>query len=343
MRGIRSLLFNSYFSGGYMNTLDIPELNNRARLSLAASPDSPRKLTLLYVGVTAAASLLTVLLELLTTALMADAGGLDGLSKRAFLSTVSAFFTFAVTVSMPFWSFGYVYTTLRLSRQETATPGSLFQGFRRIGAILGSAILQSLLYTLVITLCLNIASTAWMMSPAGLTILENAENILSATDPEQMAQYVKLMLPVYIIAGLLAVFPCLFLFYRLRLLGFGIMDGKGGFRSLLESFRLMKGRVRSYIKLDLHFWWYYLLQALCAGLAWLDVGLSALGLQLPGNPQVWALICYIGCCAGQLLLAWYFQTEVAVTYATAYDEILQSGPAQPKPQKTPKNLPWTYE
>lgn len=326
-----------------MNTLNIPELKSRAGLSLAACPTDPRRLTLLHVGVTAAASLLTVLLELLTTALMADAGGLDGLSKRAILSTVSTFFTFAVTVSMPFWSFGYTYTAMQLSRQESAAPGSLFRGFRRIGAILGSLILQSLLYTLVITLCLNLASTAWMMTPAGLTILENAEQIMSATDPAQLAQYMELMIPVYILAAVVALIPCLFLFYRLRLLPYGIMDGKGAFRSLIESFRLMKGRVWAYAKLDLHFWWYYLLQLLCAGLAWLDIGLSALGVTLPGEPQVWALVCYIGCCAGQLLLAWYFQTEIAVTYASAYDEILQAGPVAPKTQKSPQNLPWSYE
>ena len=326
-----------------MNTLNIYQLKNKARLSLATAPNDPRHLTMLFVGVTAAASLLSVLLELLTTYLMADAGGLDGLSKRAALSTVSAFFTFAVTVSLPFWNFGYTYTALRLSRQETAAPGSLFQGFRRIGAILGSTVLQSLLYTLVITLCLNIASTVWMITPAGMTILENAEQIMSATDPEQMTQYLELMIPVYILAGALAIFPCLFLFYRLRLLGFGIMDGKKAFRSLLDSFRLMKGRILAYVKLDLHFWWYYLLQLLCAGLAWLDVGLAAIGLPLPGDSQIWALVCYLGCCAGQLLLAWYFQTEIAVTYATAYDEILQSGPMKPKPQKTPQSLPWDYE
>lgn len=326
-----------------MNTLNISQLKNKARLSLAACPTDPRRLSLLHVGVTAAASLLTVLLELLTTAMMADLGGLDGLGKRAALSTVSTFVTFAVSVSMPFWSFGYTYATLQLSRQENPAPISLLRGFRRIGAILGSLLLQSLLYTLVITLCLNIASTAWMMTPAGLTILENAENILAATDPDQMAQYVELMIPVYILAGVLSIFPCLFLFYRLRLLAFGIMDKKGPLRSLVESFRLMKGRVLAYLKLDLHFWWYYLLQLLCAGLAWLDVALSAIGLTLPGDPQIWALVCYIGCCAGQLLLAWYYQTEVAVTYASAYDELLQSGPQKPKPQKQPKSLPWSYE
>jgi len=323
--------------------MNIHQLKSKARLSLAAAPTDPRRLTLLFVGVTAAASLLSVLLELLTTYLMADAGGLDGLGKRAVLSTVSTFFNFAVTVSLPFWNFGYTYTTLGLSRQESVAPASLLRGFRRIGAILGSLLLQSILYTAVVMLCLNIASTAWMITPAGQTILENAENILSTTDTAQMEQYLQMMIPVYILAGVLAVVPCLFLFYRLRLLGYGIMEGKGGFRSLVESFRLMKGRVLAYVKLDLHFWWYYLLQALCAGLAWLDVGLSAVGLTLPGDPQIWALVCYLGCCAGQLLLAWYFQTEVAVTYATAYDEILQSGPQKPKPQKQPKNLPWTYE
>lgn len=326
-----------------MNTLNISQLKNKTRLSLAACPDSPRRLTLLHMGVTAAASLLTVLLELLTTALMADAGGLDGLSKRAFLSTVSTFFTFAVTVSMPFWSYGYTYTTLQLSRQENPTSGSLLRGFRRIGAIIGGLLLQSLLYTLVITLCLNVASTAWMITPAGMTILENAEQIMSATDPEQMAQYMELMIPVYILAAVVAIVPCLFLFYRLRLLPYSLMDGKGPLRSLIESFRLMKGRVISYAKLDLHFWWYYLLQLLCAGLAWLDVGLSAMGLTLPGDEQVWALVCYIGCCAGQLLLAWYFQTEVAVTYATAYDEIHSTGPQKPKLEKTPESLPWSYD
>ena len=323
--------------------LNISQLKDRARLSLAASPNEPRKLTLLHVGITSAAALLTVLLELLTTALMADAGGLDGLGKRALLSTVSTFFTFAVTVSMPFWNFGYVYTAMQLARQENPSPASLLKGFRRIGAILGGWLLQSVLYTSVIMLCLNLASAAWMFTPAGLTIAENAQQIMSATDMNEIQQYLHLMIPVYVLTAVLAIVPYLFLFYRLRLFAYGVMDGKGGFRSLMESFRLMKGRVLSYFKLDLHFWWYYLLQLLCSGLAFLDVGLSAIGLALPGDPQIWALVCYIACCAGQLLLAWYFQTEVAVTYACAYDEILQAGPTKPKPQKQPKNLPWNYE
>lgn len=326
-----------------MNTLNIYQLKNKARLSLATAPNDPRRLTLLFVGVTAAASLLAILLELLTTYLMADAGGLDGLSKRATLSTISTFVTFAVTVSMPFWSYGYTYATMRLARQEDTPASTLLQGFGRIGAILGGLFFQGILFALAITLCLNIASTVWMMSPAGMSILENAEDILSTTDTAQIEAYAQMMMPAYILTAVLAIVPCLFLFYRLRLMPYAIMDGQKAFRSLRESFKLMNRRVLAFVKLDLHFWWYYLLQALCAGLAWLDVGLAAIGMPLPGNEQVWALVCYIGCCAGQLLLAWYFQTEVAVIYATAYDELKAAGPQKPKSPKQPKSLPWDYE
>ena len=323
--------------------MNIQQLRSKTRLTLAAAHRDPRQLTLLSVGVTFAATLLSVVLDLITTAMMADAGGLDGLTKRTILSTISAFFDFAVTVSLPFWTFGFLYATISLARGEDTPKASLLRGFRRIFPILGATLLQSLLYSMVLMLCLNIASTAWMFTTAGLDILEQAETILSVTDPAQMETYIQMLLPVYILTGVLALIPCLFLFYRLRLMFYCLMDGQKTFSSLLSSFRLMKGRVWAFVKLDLHFWWYYLLQLLCAGLAWLDVGLAYMGMPLPGNEQVWALVSYAISGIGQLLLAWYFQTEVAVTYATAYDEILHAAPIPPKQQKQPKNLPWTYE
>lgn len=323
--------------------MNIQQLRSKTRLTLAGANRDPRQLTILFVGISLAATLLSVVLDLVTTAMMADAGGLDGLTKRTILSTVSAFFDFAVMVSLPFLTYGFTYATIRLARGEDTPNGSLLQGFRRIFPILGASFLQSLLYSIALILCMNIASTVWMFTPLGMDILENAETILATTDPEQMVAYVEMMIPVYILTGVLALPLCLFLFYRLRLLPYCLMDGNSPVRSLFSSFKLMHRRMLFFVKLDLHFWWYYLLQLLCAGLAWLDVGMTAMGIPLPGSQELWALVSYAISGIGQLLLAWYFQTEVAVTYAAAYDEFLHADPIPSKPKKQPESLPWDYE
>ena len=119
--------------------------------------------------------------------------------------------------------------------------------------------------------------------------------------------------------GLVLLVVMIPLFYRLRLVEYSLMDGQDkAIKNMLVSNMQMRYNCLWMFKLDVSFWWYFLLQGLAAVVAYGDV---ILGVQ--GDVAYW--VCFLASAAIQLVLGWKFLPYVQTSYALAYDEITKKG------------------
>ena len=88
----------------------------------------------------------------------------------------------------------------------------------------------------------------------------------------------------------------------------------------------MKGNKRRFLRLDLSFWWYYLLLFLASLLCYGDLVLAMLGVSLPLSSSVSYFLFYALFLAAQFGIYWFCLSRVEVTYALAYDSLRPKEP-----------------
>jgi uncharacterized membrane protein len=93
--------------------------------------------------------------------------------------------------------------------------------------------------------------------------------------------------------------------------------------AIQRSTLMMKGNRIGLLKLDLSFWWYYLLDLLTMGLMYLDVILALAGILLPIPTEFSWLVFYVLYLAGQVALNWWARNRLECTYAVAYEILRQ--------------------
>ena len=84
---------------------------------------------------------------------------------------------------------------------------------------------------------------------------------------------------------------------------------------------MFKNRMNLF-KVDLSFWWFYLLQALTVLVAYGNELLPLMGVELPWSGKVSYFVVLILCYGGQLALFWWKCNEVQLTYAACYEALL---------------------
>lgn len=309
-------------------------LKNNSRLCLQQASYSPKKLTLLCSGIVIGSSFLTLVLDFLLGLAMENTGGLSGLDTRAILETVSMLAELLVQLLAPLLTMGFLHCTILLARQKEARPKNLLMGLRRWGVILCSSLFQSLLYLCVLYVALQIASIVFAFLPGAMAsvepimaLLQDLQVLAGNMTDAQLLQFIKPMIPVYIITAVLFVAVSIPLSYRMRLAFYRVMDEtrSGPVKAVFESMRLMKGNCIALFKLDLSFWWYYVLQFIVSAC------LLAL-LFLPGITGLAYLVGYGVCCLLSLLLEYKFLAYVQVSYALFYDALWQKATAPTLPQ-----------
>ena len=328
-------------------------LKEYASLRLSEARYDPRKLALIYgaaaVGIT---FLLTLVNYLSQWQIDSTVSGLSGMHSRTLWATVQMVLQTAVSLALPFWSFGFLYGAIRMARGERVEPMSLLEGFRRFGPVLRLQILRGMIFFGMAIACLYVGSFVYAMTPFALPLMEKLQPMIEAgmAMEEMQAMFYALpeeemlamVRPALIIGGVMFVLVAVPSLYRFRMADFIIMDEPrvGGMIALVGSGQLMRRNRWKMFKLDLSFWWYYLAMGLCYLLGSADMVLEGLGVQIAGVSQwVW-LGLYV---AAQLLLLavyWRSHSYVQTTYAAAFDALRQQKPEPPKPQPVPKNLPW---
>lgn len=315
-------------------------------------PADHKKLTLIHTAAALGISLMVTLLQYYLNQQISAAGGLSGLGTRTILETAQLVLSYGVNLALPFWELGFLFAALRMARGQQTGLTDLLEGFRRFGPALRKLVIQGMLYTGAAVASMYIGAFVFSMTPLASPLMEllapvlaesmdvtAAQNMLLALPVETL---LELFLPFFVIAGILFVALGLMLFYRFRVSDFILMDQPktGALAALFGSSHMTKGHRRKLLKLDLSFWWFYLLAAVAALIMNADLLLPYLNITLPIPGDASWLVCYALGLAVQLVVYWQFYGHVQATYATAYDTLRQLPAAEPKPQPVPKRLPW---
>ena len=286
---------------------------------------SPKRLVLLHTAVALGCFLLSTLASLFLDLQIAETGGLSGMGLRSALATAQAVLELAVTVGLPFWNIGLIFAALRWAKRQAAGPADLLQGFRRFFSVAGFLFLQILMF-LALAICItNISSTIYMMTPFATPLVNLLMPLMQqGSSPEALMTETFLsslfqeMVPLLIFSAVLFALVAIPLFYRLRFADFAVMDGLSAGKALLKSFAITRKNCLQLLKLDLSFWWYYLLLALCLLISYGDTLLPALGISLPLSATASSLVFYFLGLACQCILLWQCEAHRLTAYSLAY-------------------------
>lgn len=329
-----------------MAVLKPSQLRLEAENVLQNAPYSPKKLVLLHTAVSLGLALLITVLNFVLSRQIAGTGGLAGLGTRSVLSTIQSVLEFASMVAMPFWEIGLVFAMLCWIKGEPAQPASLLQGFRRVGQVLLLKFARGLLFIAVGMGALNLGMILFLVTPLSGSVNQLMEQLMQGGMTQQqveelmssadfVAASTKALLPLVAIFGVLFAAVAVPIFYRLRFAEFSVMDGTGSLAALIHSLRMTKKNCLQLVKLDLSFWWYYLLQLLCLGLCYGDLLLPALNIQLPFSEDTAFFLFFLLGTACQCLLFWQLRGKVLATYGMAYRALWRKPPTARE-----QNLPY---
>ncbi len=328
-------------------------LRQLASERLAQARYNPRKLVLLHTGAALVLTTLLTVLNFILTRKIDTTGGLSGIGSRAILETVQTMLQYASTVLLPFWELGIVAAAIGLARGQETGPKTLLEGFRRFFPALRMFLLRLVLYFVVAMVCINISITLFTLTPLARPMLELLEPILSGSNgtlnlDQILAQMpaeemLRAMMPIWAIFAVLYAIIMLPLHYRLRLAEFVLMDAPkpGAIAALRESSQMMRHNRWKLFRLDLGFWWFYLLQGVVALLCYGDILVDWAGIELPVTADARFFLFYAAYVLCQLALYVFAWGKVQTTYAAYYDALLQyNAPVQ---QPAPKSFPWNYQ
>ena len=308
---------------------------------LAQADHDPKKLSLFYTGVTIGFSLICTLLSFLLGLAADRSTGLSGLAMRSVLESGQMVLSMAGTVLLPFWQMGFLYTAFCYSKQRSVDHRCLLEGFRRWGAILRLNILLAIVLTGLLMVCGYIAVMLFTLSPLSDNMAAKLETMLDTTTattmtPEMLMSLTPYMGWLFVILFAVLIFVGLPFYYRYRLSEFALLDdAPGALMAIRQSKRLSWNNRMNLFKLDLSFWWFYLIQIAITVIAYGDALLPALGVTLPigENGAFWAF--YILSMGLQFFFtcryALYYQTSVALYYNRLKDSFLTPLTAPPDP------------
>ena len=334
-----------------MDILNRRALKTAAAEKLGQAEYDPKKLALLHTAIALGAAFLIALIDYYLSHQIEETGGLSGMGMRSILGTVQTTLQYVLNLALPFWEMGFVYAALQMARGERADFSALPEGFRRFGAVLRLRLLEGALYMAAVIVCTYVGSFVFMATPYALPMLELVEPFAESGSIEEIEEAIaaipteellRMAVPFLVIFGVLILVVAAFLFYRFRMASFVVMDNpkSGALLALVASRRMTRRKRWALVKLDLSFWWFYLLVLLAAVVSYGDILLDYLGVPLPFSSDAAWFIFYLLGMLVQLAVYWYGYSFVQTTYATAYDVLRQQPEIVPTRKEPPKNLPW---
>lgn len=263
--------------------MDNKTIIETAQGRLNAATYSPKKLSFLHAGITAGVTLLFALITHILTGTMDSAVGLSGLDTRTALRFAQTALMLLVTVALPFWELGYTRAAILYAKNDTPQPKDLLYGFRRFFPALGLILIRTFAVSMVAVVSLQVAGFLFAMSPWATDALVLMQQP-GLSDEARMQALQTELTPIYGIWGVVLIAAVLVLYYRFRLADIYLLAGKGPLAALYESLKRTRYTWRQLVCLDFRFWLYYLGLALCTLVAYLDLLLPLVGVNL--NPEV---------------------------------------------------------
>lgn len=303
-----------------------PSLHRKAARESLVAAHKPGRVILIHTGVVMLAMLLSVLIDHLLDQQIATTGGISGMGTRSVLMTAQSVLRILQMILLPFWQVGYTYYTLRIARTQKAGPRDLLEGFRRFFPILRLKLLIGGMLFLLVFACSYGATFLFMVTPWAAPMLAETEAMLlegisyielSERLMAQMQDSIALLMTLF---GILFAAGGIALFFLYRQAELWLLDhpDKGAFAALRGSRQCMRGNKKGMLRVDLSFWWFYVLELLVLILSFGDVILEAFGMVMTTDTFVSYLIFFCLYLWAQLMLYCWKRNEVAVTYAHAY-------------------------
>lgn len=295
------------------------------------------KIVLIYCALTLGLSALVIVINSILDAQMEGLTGLSSISKRTTLSAIQSTISFALPLVTMCLETGYLAAMLRTARGQYASEQTLRLGFDRFWVLLRCSIFMSLRYALLLFLCIYAGVMIFMILPVSRPAMEilspylaqvsvlNSELVL---DEAVYIHFAQAVWPAYVICGVLYAVAAIPLWYSYRMGRYIVIDKPGmGARAVLrESQKMMRKNRFALFRLDLGFWWFYLAQLLASAVCYGDVILPMLGIQLPGNVDIWYFVfmaCYF---AIHFAINYFLRSKIEVSYALAYDAVKPEEP-----------------
>ena len=303
------------------------------------SGKDPKKVVLVYSAIVALSALAVNVVQFILDSQISKTGGLQNIGTRSALSTLSSVLPLVQTLVLMCLGLGYTAAVLRLVRRQYASEKTLKAGFERFWLLLRTRLLQALIYGGIAFLLSYVAMAIFMLSPfsSRLSSLALSLSAAGAITPEALLNNTALLasanealMPMMVIYCILLVIVIWAVSYRFRLVDYLLIDQPqlGALSALRTSRQKMKGHIKELFKLDISFWWYYLLRTLSAGLIYLDMVLAILGVQLPLSPTAsffGVILAYLG---SDFALNYFFLNRVEMAYALFYDILNPQQPPQ---------------
>lgn len=321
-----------------MNIPSAKYLKVKAANRLESGKD-PQKVVLVYSAIVALSALAVNVAQFILDNQISKTGGLQNIGTRSVLSTLNAVLPLVQTVVLMCLALGYTAAMLRIARRQYASEKTLKAGFERFWVLLRTRLLLMLIYFAIAFGLSYLAMILFLVTPfsAGLTDLILSLSASGAITPEALLNDEALLLALYnalipmMVIYLVLLIPIIWaVSYRYRLVNYFLIDQPklGAFGALRESKQKMKGNIKCLFKIDLSYWWYYLLRMLSASLVYVDLILMILGIQLPlsGTMQYFAVV--IVYLASDFALNYFFLNRVETTYALFYDTLNPQQPPQ---------------
>ena len=307
-------------------------LHNAGCEALCRALGDPRKMVLYYAGIMASLSALSLFLTFYLDQQIEGTGGLSMIGQRSVLSTIQNVLPIVQMVLLTALQLGYHMGILRIFRRQPADQQTLFQGFQRFGPWLRALLLEGVLLGGLMLLALYVSAIVFSLLPV-------AESFLTASQPlfesaaltggapvmdealmDSLLRSMKPMLWIYPPVAALLVVPML---YRYRMTVFCLSeDTRSGALAAMRRSRMMLRRNRfALFRLDLTFWWYYLLLALAMVLAQGDLLLAMLNVSLPMSGGAAYLLFGVLGIAAQFAIQYFLMNRVTITYAAAYEAL----------------------
>lgn len=309
-------------------------LKQEARRRLDSASYNPRTLVLINTGIIVLLGLLVNALNYLINHQIGSTGGLSGLGMRSALQTVQSLLSYAASLFSPFWTAGLLFCFIRIVRNQQVGPRSMLEGFRRFPRLLSFTLLVGLAAMLLVMPIVYLCTAIYMFTPLSSSFTASIEELLRSGaiqvtaggfDPMSLPPEILLqgMMPMMLIMLAVAIPVFLFLSYSLHMGPYLIMTDsvRGGFHAFTTSFRMMRGNRRMLFRLDLSYWWFYVLEGLAVCFLYFDMLLNILGIDPPMNPTVFYFLSLVVYSVIELALHYWKKAELDTAFVVAYEKI----------------------
>lgn len=321
-----------------MNIRNRRELKRKAATTLAGAPNR-RAIVAVYMG---ASSLMALALSLIDLWISSKTGDLSGLANKDTLAiwmTIQEVIPLLQMLVTICWSFGYRKVMMDIHNGRSATPGNLLDAFSYLWPILRLTLLQALIFAGLGIACIYAGSMIFMLSPFSSGVVQELQQITSQSSvlyeeltisTELLQSMSDALIPLTLILLAICAVVMLPVYYSMRLSPYWLLEnprGRARF-AIGNSRRMMRGNRWQLFRLDLSFWWFYLLEVLATVLCYGDGILSLLGVSLPFGDVGNSFLFYFAYLLAQFAIACAFQNRVEMTYVEAYETL------KPQPQSS---------